>query len=42
MRRSSKRRHQKTNIQYLQTVGIKQKDLIKAWADEIMERRTAP
>jgi hypothetical protein len=42
IRRTSKRRHQKTNIQYLQTVGIKQKDLIKAWADEIMERRSAP
>jgi len=42
IRRSSKRRHQKTNIQYLQTVGIKQKDLIKAWVDAIMERRVAP
>jgi hypothetical protein len=42
MRRSSKRRHQKTNIQYLQTVGIKQKDEIKAWVDAIMERRVAP
>jgi len=42
IRRSSKRRHQKTNIQYLQTVGIKQKDLIQAWVDEIMGRRTAP
>jgi hypothetical protein len=42
IRRSSKRRHQKTNIQYLQTVGIKQKDEIKAWVDAIMERRTAP
>jgi hypothetical protein len=42
IRRSSKRRHQKTNIQYLQTVGIKQKDEIKAWVDAIMERRGAP
>jgi len=42
IRRSSKRRHQKTNIQYLQTVGIKQKDLIQAWVDEIMGRRMAP
>ena len=42
IRRSSKRRHQKTNIQYLQTVGIKQKDEIKGWVDAIMERRIAP
>jgi hypothetical protein len=42
IRRSSKRRHQKTNIQYLQTVGIKQKDEIKAWVDAIMDRRIAP
>ena len=42
IRRSSKRRHQKTNIQYLQTVGIKQKDEIAAWVDAIMERRIAP
>jgi hypothetical protein len=42
IRRSSKRRHQKTNIQYLQTVGIRQKDEIKAWVDAIMERRIAP
>jgi hypothetical protein len=42
IRRTSKRRHQKTNIQYLQTVGIRQKELIQAWADEIMQRRVAP
>ena len=42
IRRSSKRRHQKTNIQYLQTVGIRQKDEIEAWVDAIMERRIAP
>ncbi len=42
IRRSSKRRHQKTNIQYLQTVGIRQKDDIRAWVDTIMEHRTAP
>ncbi|MEO8476613.1 MAG: hypothetical protein ABI572_06130 [Actinomycetota bacterium] len=41
IRRSSKRRHQKTNIQYLQSVGISQKDLIRSWVVAIVERRDA-
>ncbi len=38
MRRPSKRRHQRQNIRYLQTVGIDRKSQIQGWADEITRR----
>jgi hypothetical protein len=33
--RSGKRRHVKSNVHYLQTTGIKKKDLIQAWVDAV-------
>jgi hypothetical protein len=41
-RRSSKRRHMRNNIRYLQTSGINKKELIQAWADEVASRIGAP
>lgn len=38
MRRPSKRRHQRQNIRYLQTVAADNKALIQAWATAISER----
>lgn len=38
MRRSGKRKAQRTNAQYLQTSGISKKDLINWWADEVTAR----
>jgi hypothetical protein len=37
-RRSSKRKAQRTNAQYLQTHGISKKELINGWADEVSAR----
>jgi hypothetical protein len=37
-RRTSKRRHMKNNVRYLQTAGINRKELIQAWADEVSAR----
>jgi hypothetical protein len=37
-RRSSKRRHMRNNISYLQRSGISKKELIQAWADEVASR----
>jgi hypothetical protein len=36
--RPSKRRHQRTNVRYLQTMGGGHKPLIQAWAEELMMR----
>lgn len=33
--RSGKRRHVKNNVHYLQTTGIKKKELINAWAEAV-------
>jgi hypothetical protein len=38
MRRSGKRKAQRTNAQYLQTSGISKKDLINMWAEAVTER----
>ena len=38
LRRSGKRRAQRTNAQYLQTSGISKKDLISDWAKAVSER----
>jgi hypothetical protein len=40
-RRSSKRRHMRHNVHYLQTTGINKKELIQAWADEVTSRIAA-
>ena len=38
IRRSGKRRAQRTNAQYLQTSGIGKKDLIQEWASQVSSR----